>query len=316
MSTGPPAFWGGRPRSVWKRDCEGRSRGGRNGMESEGHSLPPKEGGVSSVDEFKAAVRDKSLVVGVIGLGYVGLPIAISYAQTGFRTFGYDADVSRVSELCQGKSYIEDVEDASVAELVRQGTLTPTSDPATIGKCGAVFICVPTPYTPAKDPDLTFVITASETVERHMRPGTLVILQSTTYPGTTNEVVRPILERGGRRVGVDFSLAFSPERVDPGNKKWTVANTPKVVGGVTPGCSEKASALLAAAMTEEAPLKTYVVSTPEAAELTKLLENTFRAVNIALVNEMALLCERMGVDIWEVIEAAETKPFGYMGFRP
>lgn len=285
-------------------------------MASEGHDSSARRGAGPSVEEFEAAVRNRSLIVGVIGLGYVGLPIAISYAQAGFRTFGYDVDSSRVATLRAGQSYIDDVVDSVVAEAIGAERLMPTSDPASIKECDAVFICVPTPYTPAKDPDLAYVIDASQTVGEYMTSGTLVIVQSTTYPGTTNEVVRPILERGGKRVGLDFNLAFSPERVDPGNKKWTVANTPKVVGGVTPECAEKASALLAAAMSEDAPLKTHIVSTPEAAELTKLLENTFRAVNIALVNEMALLCERMGVDIWEVIEAAETKPFGYMGFRP
>ncbi len=270
----------------------------------------------ASIEAFAAAVESRSLEVGVIGLGYVGLPLAVSYADAGFTTVGVDVDESRVEALKRGESYVEDVDSSRLAEVVTKGRFVPTSSFEAIRECGAVFICVPTPYTPAKDPDLSYVVQASESVCEHMAPSTLVILQSTTYPGTTNEVVRPILERGGRRVGVDFNLAFSPERVDPGNTCWTVENTPKVVGGVTAECSEKAALLLAAPMSADAPLKTRIVSTPEVAELTKLLENTFRAVNIALVNEMALLCEKMGVDIWEVIEAAETKPFGYMPFRP
>jgi UDP-N-acetyl-D-glucosamine dehydrogenase len=267
-------------------------------------------------ESFAEAVRDRSMSVGVIGLGYVGLPIAISYASAGFRTVGFDIDTSRIQQLLEGSSYVEDVDSELVANLVTSESLIPVSTPSSISECDAVFICVPTPYTPAKDPDLGYVIAATETVAKNMKPGVLVILQSTTYPGTTNEIVRPILERGGRKLGIDFNLAFSPERVDPGNKVWTVENTPKVVGGVTPECSERAALLLAAPMSDNVSLRTRIVSTPEAAEMTKLLENTFRAVNIALVNELALLCERMGVDIWEVIEAAETKPFGFMPFRP
>ncbi len=269
-----------------------------------------------SVDSFVSAVRDRSVVIGVIGLGYVGLPLAVSYASAGFRVVGLDVDSARVEELKKGRSYIEDVDSDAVLRTIAEGNFAPGTDPSALGECDAVFICVPTPYTPAKDPDLSYVVQASETVSRHMKIGALVILQSTTYPGTTNEVVRPILERSGRKVGEDFSLAFSPERVDPGNKVWTVENTPKVVGGVTKECAERAAVLLSAAMADDAPLKYHVVSTPEAAELTKLLENTFRAVNIALVNELSLLCERMGVDIWEVIEAAATKPFGFMAFKP
>ncbi len=283
---------------------------GSSGLESRPGADP------ESIAAFAAAVESRSLEVGVIGLGYVGLPLAVSYAGAGFTTIGVDVDETRVAALKRGESYVEDVDSARLVELVSQGRLIPSSTFEAIRRCGAVFICVPTPYTPAKDPDLSYVVQASESVCEHMAPSTLVILQSTTYPGTTNEVVRPILERGGRRVGVDFNLAFSPERVDPGNTRWTVENTPKVVGGVTAECAEKAALLLAAPMSADAPLKTRIVSTPEVAELTKLLENTFRAVNIALVNEMALLCEKMGVDIWEVIEAAETKPFGYMPFRP
>lgn len=269
-----------------------------------------------SVEEFSALVRDRALSVAVMGLGYVGLPIAVSYARAGFETFGYDVDEARVAALRSGRSYIEDVAPEEVASLVRGGKLSPTSDPSCLQRALGVFICVPTPYTPARDPDLSFVRSATETLAEHLAPGAVVVLQSTTYPGTTNEVVKPILEKGGRRCGVDFELAFSPERVDPGNATWKVENTPKVVGGVTEAAAAKAAALLAAPMSEDAEPKVFVVSSPEAAETTKLLENTYRAVNIALVNELALLCEKMGVDVWEVVEAAATKPFGFMSFKP
>jgi len=247
----------------------------------------------------------------VIGLGYVGLPLAVALAEVGFSVTGLDVDAERAAAIGRGESYIGDVTDEAVAAQVRAGRLRATTDYDVLKGMDIIFICVPTPFRATKDPDLSFVIAASEGIAQRLQPGQLVILQSTTYPGTTEEVVLPILERTGLRAGRDFHLAFSPERIDPGNRKWTVRNTPKVVGGLTPRCAALAEALLRRLTPE-----VHVVSTPRAAEMTKLLENTFRSVNIALVNELALLCERMSIDIWEVIEAASTKPFGFMPFRP
>lgn len=263
---------------------------------------------------FEHQLDSRELKIAVVGLGYVGLPLALAYAASGFTVYGLDLDLARVDALRNGASYVEDIEDELLANAVASGNFTPTDDPDVLRESDAVVICVSTPFTVAKDPDLTYVVRAAEDLANRLHEGMLVILQSTTYPGTTNEVVRPILESSGLKAGVDFDLAFSPERVDPGNKVWTVRNTPKVVGALTPEGAERAKLLLEYAM-EERGLVT-VLSSPDAAEMTKLLENTFRAVNIALVNEMALLCERMDVDIWEVIKGAATKPFGYMAFKP
>jgi UDP-N-acetyl-D-glucosamine dehydrogenase len=249
--------------------------------------------------------------VGVIGLGYVGLPLAVAFARTGYPTTGIDMDQNKVGEINAGRSYIPDVPAATIADLVARQQLHVTADYAILSWLDVVFICVPTPYTPAKAPDISYIETAARGIAAHLHPGQLIVLQSTTYPGTTEEYVLPILEKGGLKAGVDFHLAFSPERVDPGNRSFTVANTPKVVGGLTPGCARIAARLL-----EQITPDVRIVSTPRAAELTKLLENTFRSVNIALVNELALLCERMGIDVWEVIEAASSKPFGFMPFTP
>jgi UDP-N-acetyl-D-glucosamine dehydrogenase len=278
--------------------------------------LTLEQSDMDPVEEFVAKVNSRNLVVGVMGLGYVGLPIAVSYAKAGFRTIAYDTDPDRIAALKASRSYVEDVSSQDISQTISTNKLVPTSDPSMLGGAEAVFICVPTPYTVAKDPDLSYVVAASKTLAEHMGPGTLVILQSTTYPGTTNEVVKPILEAGVRIAGRDFDLAFSPERVDPGNKVYNIENTPKVVGGVTEESTAKAAAVLAAPMRDEVSPKVVRVSGPEVAEMTKLLENTFRAVNIALVNELALLCQRMGVDVWEVVEAAATKPFGFMSFKP
>ncbi len=265
-------------------------------------------------DTFRQRVERRELHLAVVGLGYVGLPLAVSYAESGFRCLGYDVDAERVHALNDGRSHIDDIADAQLAAVVDSGRFRATADAEEIGATDVVFICVPTPFDPAKVPDLSFVHEACRTVAGVLRPGMLVILQSTTYPGTTVEVVQPILEESGLRAGEDFHLAFSPERVDPGNTTWTVHNTPKVVGGLSDEGAAHAEAILEAVMA--GPGLVEVVSTPEAAEMCKLLENTYRAVNIALVNELAILAHEMGIDIWEVIDAAATKPFGFEAFYP
>lgn len=249
--------------------------------------------------------------VGVVGLGYVGLPLAAAFARSGLAVVGVEANSERASALRRGRSYIGDVSDAEVARLVRAGRLAVRSDGRALAACDAVVICVQTPLRKSKKPDLSAVAAACEAVARGLRRGQLVVLESTTYPGTTEEVVRPALERSGLKAGRDFFLAFSPERVDPGNAKWTITNTPKVVGGL-----DAASTRLAAALYGRIVSRVVPVSSAKAAELVKLLENSFRAVNIALVNEMAQICHRLGLDVWEVVGAAATKPFGFMPFWP
>ena len=265
-------------------------------------------------DDFQSRVVERSLRAGVAGLGYVGLPLAISLAEAGFVTIGFDLDVERAAALNGGHSPVEDVTSERVSAAVEAGLFSATADAADLAGTDAVFICVPTPFDRAKSPDLTYVTAATSSVAASLRPGMLVVLQSTTYPGTTTEVVQPLLESGGLRAGVDFHLAFSPERVDPGNPDWTVRTTPKVLGGVSPECAERARLLLESVMDE--PGHVHVLSSPAAAEMAKLLENTYRAVNIALVNELAILSREMGLDIWEVISAAATKPFGFHAFYP
>jgi len=260
---------------------------------------------------LKDKIEAREAQICIIGLGYVGLPLAVGFAKVGYRVFGLDVDGSKVVALKRGESYIQDVLGQEVLPLVTAGMLIPTTDYYTLGFVDVIFICVPTPFDEMKAPDLSFIERASEGIESHLRPEQLVVLQSTTYPGTTEEVVLPILERSGLKAGVDFHLAFSPERINPGDKVFTAENTPKVVGGLTPLCGELARALLA-----QLTPKVHIVSSPRVAEMTKLLENIYRSVNIALVNELALLSERMGIDIWEVIEAASTKPFGFMPFYP
>ncbi len=250
----------------------------------------------------------------VIGLGYVGLPLATAAAQADIRVIGIELDEHKVEAVNQGHSYIPDVSDQVLAQAKAEGGLRATTDYAELGDVDAAFICVPTPFDEMRAPDLRYVVAASESIARYLKAGHLIVLQSTTYPGTTEEVVLPILEKSGLTAGVDFNLAFSPERIDPGqtsSKGWDVTNTPKVVGGVTPACTKRAAALLSRL---GAPV--HPVSTPRAAEMSKLLENIYRSVNIALVNELALLSARMGIDFWEVIEAAKTKPFGFMPFYP
>jgi UDP-N-acetyl-D-glucosamine dehydrogenase len=261
------------------------------------------------------ALRDKlstrTARVGVVGLGYVGLPLAVELARSGFRTTGIDVDRRKVDAINRGESYILDVPTSDVARLRAAERLDATTDPAVVARLDTVNICVPTPLRKTKDPDLSHVISAVEMVAAHLHPGMLVVLESTTYPGTTEEVVQPILERRGLKAGEDFFLAFSPERVDPGNEKWNTKNVPKVVGGLTSDCSALAKALYSAS------IDTVIeVGSPKVAEMVKLLENTFRAVNIGLVNELALMCDRLGMSVWEVVEAAATKPFGFMPFYP
>jgi len=256
-------------------------------------------------------IANHTAQVAVIGLGYVGLPLALGFARAGFRVVGIDTDADKVALLNQGHSVIGDVADDDLAPHVRAGRLQATTDYDALQPTDAIFICVPTPYDAQRAPDLSYIRAAATDIRPRLRPGQLVVLQSTTYPGTTEEIVQPILEQSGLRAGQDFHLAFSPERIDPGNREWSAYNTPKVVGGITPACTQLAGDLLSHM---GAPV--HLVSSPRAAELTKLLENIFRAVNIALVNELALLAERMGIDFWEVIAAARTKPFGFMPFYP
>lgn len=256
-------------------------------------------------------IADKSANVAVIGLGYVGLPLASGLSKAGFHVTGVDVNSSKVEALQRGESYIDDVPGEDLAPLVAEGRLQATADYDALNSADAVFICVPTPFNEMRAPDLSFIESAAQSIGPRLHTGELVVLQSTTFPGTTEEIVQPILETSGLKAGEDFYLAFSPERIDPGNTRFTVENTPKVVGGVTPECGRLTGALLS-----HLTPQIHLVSSPRAAEMTKLLENIFRSVNIALVNELMLLSERMGIDIWEVIEAAKTKPFGYMPFYP
>jgi UDP-N-acetyl-D-glucosamine dehydrogenase len=264
--------------------------------------------------DFDALVRSRDLSIGVVGLGYVGLPLALAAADAGFSVLGFDLDAERAAALNRGISHIEDISSERLSRHSASGRFRAAADPSALGAADVIFICVPTPADKHQTPDLSYVRAALRSVAGVLRHGVLVILQSTTYPGTTVEVCRPELETSGLTAGVDFHLAFSPERVDPGNARWTVATTPKVVGGLTPECGRRASLVLESFM--DTPGLVRQVSTPNAAEMAKLLENTYRAVNIALVNELAQLCNRMGIDVWEVIDAAATKPFGFEAFRP
>lgn len=256
-------------------------------------------------------ITNTSAAIGVVGLGYVGLPLAVNLASAGYRVTGIDVSPEKIAALSRGESYIQDVPAAAVAAQAAAGRLRATTSYDVAGELDVIFICVPTPYSESKAPDISYIQSAARSLARHLRREQLIVLQSTTYPGTTEEDVLPILESSGLKAGVDFHLAFSPERVDPGNQRFTVQNTPKVVGGLTPQCAELTRLLLSKLA---APV--HIVSSPRVAEMSKLLENTFRAVNIALANELALLCERMGIDAWEVIQAASTKPFGFMPFFP
>ena len=305
------------------------------------------------MSDYKKTLLSKILnhraTIAVIGLGYVGLPLAVAFAKAGFSVVGIDVDEKKVETVNRGESYIRDVSSAELATLVRpadvpsseadrrsSGSLVATTDYAVLDNADVAIICVPTPLSKTRDPDVRYILAAADAVSEHIHPGMLVVLESTTYPGTTEELLLPRLEAGYVRryggsdqhpassdlysghverpaafIGRELFLAYSPERIDPGNKKYTVENTPKVVGGVTPNCLEVASALYATIVSEVVP-----VSSPAAAEMTKLLENTFRAVNIALVNEVAIMCDKLGLDVWEVIDAAATKPYGFMKFTP
>ncbi len=248
--------------------------------------------------------------VGIVGLGYVGLPLAVAFAEAGNEVVGLDTDARKVEGLNAGRSHVEDIADEALAGL--EGRLRATADPAELSACEAAIVCVPTPLTGSREPDLAYLLDSAAVLAGVLRPGQLVVLESTTYPGTTRERLAPILEEGsGMKAGSDFHLAFSPERIDPGRTDYTVRTTPKLVGGITPACTERARELYELVCDEVVAL-----SGPEPAELAKLLENIFRSVNIALVNELSQLCDRLGIDVWEVVEAAATKPFGFMRFDP
>ena len=265
----------------------------------------------SQTMNLKDKILNKEATICIIGLGYVGLPHAVAFATTGFRVIGLDLSERRVAAVNRGHSDIADVPSEQLAALVDAGRLEATSDYDRLAEADIILICVPTPFDDMKTPDLQYIVSAAEGIMPRLRAGKMVILQSTTYPGTTEEVVLPILERSGLKAGQDFHLVFSPERIDPGNPQYSAHNIPKVVGGLTPACTELACMLFG-----HLTPAVHAVSTPRAAEMTKLLENIFRSVNIALVNELAVLMERMGIDIWEVIAAAKTKPFGFMAFSP
>ena len=255
--------------------------------------------------------KDRSALFGIVGLGYVGLPLVMELVRAGYRVLGFDISKRVVDGLNAGRSHIQDVPSDAVAKAVAAGQFSATTELSRLSEPDAISIAVPTPLSKTKDPDVSYVLSATESIKKTLRRGQLVILESTTYPGTTRELMLPALESTGLKVGEDFFLAFSPERVDPGNPKYNTRNTPKVVGGITPNCLHVTVALYQPAIERIVP-----VTSTEAAELVKILENTFRSVNIGLVNEMAIVCDKLGVDVWEVIDAAATKPFGFMKFTP
>jgi UDP-N-acetyl-D-glucosamine dehydrogenase len=266
---------------------------------------------MSAANRLIRKAESREALFGIIGLGYVGLPLAVELAKAGYRVLGFDILERVVTGLNAGRSHVKDVSEQALQEIIAAGRFEATSDGGRLKEADAISICVPTPLSKFKDPDVSYIVAATDTVKRVLRPGQAIILESTTYPGTTREIMLPALQATGLKVGVDFFLAFSPERVDPGNPVWQTHNTPKVVGGITPDCLRVVCALYQPAIETLVP-----VSTTEAAELVKLLENTFRSVNIGLANEMAIVCDKLGVDVWEVIDAAATKPFGFMKFTP
>ncbi len=257
-------------------------------------------------------LQNKTARIGILGMGYVGMPLAVVFAEAGFKVLGIDPDQRKVEAFNKGKSYIQDVPTEKVVKLRASGNLDMTADFARLGEMDAVSICVPTPLRQTGDPDMSFINSAADQLAKYVHAGMIIVLESTTYPGTTRELMLPRLtEKSGLKIGEDIFICFSPERVDPGRKDWTTLNTPKVMGGITRACSEVASAWYGGAIQTVVP-----VSSAEAAEMAKLLENTFRMINIGLVNELAIMCERLGLDVWEVIDAAATKPFGFMKFTP
>ncbi len=262
-------------------------------------------------DSLLSKAKDRTALFGIVGLGYVGLPLAMELVRAGFRVLGFDISKRVVDGVNAGRSHIQDIASDAVAKAVAAGKFSATADLSRLSEPDAISIAVPTPLSKTKDPDVSYVLSATESIKKTLRRGQLVILESTTYPGTTRELMLPALESTGLKVGEDFFLAFSPERVDPGNPKYNTRNTPKVVGGITPNCLQVTVALY-----EPAIERVVAVTSTEAAELVKILENTFRSVNIGLVNEMAIVCDKLGVDVWEVIDAAATKPFGFMKFTP
>jgi UDP-N-acetyl-D-glucosamine dehydrogenase len=256
-------------------------------------------------------IQNKTATIGILGLGYVGLPLAEVFARAGMKVVGFDVDASKIDMIKAGKTYIGDLTDEQVAAQVKAGRFTATIDFDGLRDVDAILICVPTPLRKTLDPDISYVVASAEAIQKRLRPGQLVVLESTTYPGTTDELIAPMLDKSGLRAGEDYFLAFSPERVDPSNHQFKTENTPKVVGGLTTACTEIATALYRTAIPNVQP-----VSSARAAEMVKLLENTFRLINIGLVNEYALICEKLGLNVWEIIDAAATKPFGYMPFYP
>ncbi|MTK11208.1 MAG: nucleotide sugar dehydrogenase [Clostridiaceae bacterium] len=263
-------------------------------------------------DELMLKLENKTAKLGVVGLGYVGLPLAVEKAKAGYEVIGFDVQEQKVQMVNEGLNYIGDVVNEDLQELVKRGKLRATTDFSFVKDVDTVCICVPTPLDKYKQPDISYVVNSTRSVAKYLQRGMLIVLESTTYPGTTEEVLKPILEESGLKCGKDFFLAFSPERVDPGNKEFKTKNTPKVVGGCTPECTEVAATLYENVLEGEI----FRVSSPAVAEMEKILENTFRNINIGLANEMAILCKRMGIDVWEVIEAAKTKPYGFMAFYP
>jgi UDP-N-acetyl-D-glucosamine dehydrogenase len=263
------------------------------------------------LNELKKKILNKKARIGIIGLGYVGLPLAVTFAKNGFKVFGIDIDKRRVEKIRKGESYILDVPQSELAVVKKTGNLSVTTDFSVIKRLDAVIICVPTPLYKTREPDVSYIVSAVRHIKKHMKRGQIIVLESTTYPGTTEEVMLPVLESDGMKEGKDFYLAFSPERVDPGNPKYDTKNTPKIIGGISKDSTELAKALY-----EEAIDTIVPVSSAKVAEMVKLLENTFRIVNIGMVNELMLMCDRLGINVWEVIDAAKTKPYGFMPFYP
>lgn len=275
------------------------------------HCSPPEVVSMTPSSSLAQKIQERTVKAGVIGLGYVGLPLAMELAEAGFSVVGLDTDTAKISGLAEGRSHIRDVDSGQVSANIRRGRFRACGDFSAISELDTISIAVPTPLDKAKDPDMRFVIAAAEHIVRYLHRGMLIILESTTYPGTTEEVLLPLLETTGLKVGTDFFLCFSPERIDPGNPDFRTRNIPKVIGGITPDCTELGRMFYASFLE-----RVVTVSSSSAAEMVKILENTFRMVNIGLANEIALICDRMGINVWEVIDAAATKPFGYMPFYP